>query len=53
MVTKGAPLHTHDAATGHTTPGLGASYVYVSLAGKLAALKLVDFGVLVGARQGS
>lgn len=46
MVSKGAPLHTHDAVTGHTTPGVGASYVHVLLADKLVALKLVDFGVL-------
>jgi integrase len=46
LVSKGAPLHTHDAVTGHTTPGVGSSYVHVSLADKLAALKLVDFGVL-------
>jgi integrase len=43
LVSKGAPLHTHDAITGHVTPGVGAGYVYVSLEDKLAVLRLVSF----------
>lgn len=46
LVSKGVALHTHDAITGHVTPGVGAGYVHVSLDDKVDALRRVSFDVV-------